>query len=122
MKLITETPKLLKFFEADDVKNTLGVQLRIWETSNHTELVVRMENQNKKAIKLWKEGITKLNSGDVSRKVLSFLHELGFANNPENWTSSGQRTSEIRNFDEYEDRDNCIYFVFYVHKRLLVEF
>lgn len=104
MKTITQTPKLLHFLEADDKRNTLRVQLRIWKISNRTEIIVRVENQRRKGETLWKEGEKNLSNGEVSTKVLNFLQELKIIENPENWGYSAQRTNEIQAMDEYEDK------------------
>ncbi|MCX6823442.1 MAG: hypothetical protein NTX91_05670 [candidate division SR1 bacterium] len=120
MKVLTEktNPKLT--LEADNEKNKLRVSLRVWGTKNNTEFIVRIENQNKKAEKkLWYDNEKQLNNGQVTERVLNFLQMMGIIQNPENWTSSANRTNEVQRMDEYEDADQCIYFVFYVHNYLI---
>lgn len=119
MKLLPQKPNLLKFLEANDPKNTLGVQLRIWELSNNTEIVVRIENQNKKAEKLWIEGKERITNGQVTEKVLNFLQGLEIIKDPKNWDHSAERNNQIMAMDEYEDREKCFYYVFYVRYYLI---
>jgi hypothetical protein len=94
--------------------------MRIWTTSNGTEVIVRVENQNNKAEKkLWYNGKKHLNNGEVDGRVLQFLQEIGVVQKTQNWTSSASRTGEVQAMDEYEDAYSCIYFVFYVHHYLI---
>ncbi|MEI6117763.1 MAG: hypothetical protein WCP92_00410 [bacterium] len=119
MRSITEKPVLALYLEAEHPKNTLGVQLRIWKAKNDTEVIVRIENQNEKADKLWEKEENRITNGEVSINVLQFLKHMEIIRNPENWTSSASRTQEIQAMDEYEDATKCIYFVFYVHHYLI---
>lgn len=119
MKIIERKVTLLIFLEADDPKNTLGIQLRIWEACNNTEIMVRIENQNNKAKKLWKDGEKRLNNGQVDGKIIHFLKEMKIIIDPENWDSSAAHNNGLSRMDEYEDRDKCIYFMFFVKKYLI---
>ena len=120
MKTLLQELILVNYFEAEDPRNTLGVQMRIWTTQNKTEVIVRIENQNNKSEKkLWQDGEKRLNNGEVSDRVLQFLQEIEIVKNSKNWTSSASRTGEVQTMDEYEDADKCIYYVFYVHDYLI---
>ncbi|MEI6774885.1 MAG: hypothetical protein WCL18_09280 [bacterium] len=119
MQKAIEKPDLALYLEAENPKNQLGVQLRVWKTKNGTEVIVRIENQNNVADKLWQNEKSRINNGDVSLKVLHFLKYMEIIKNTENWSSSASRTQEVIKMDEYEDTEKCIYFVFYVHHYLI---
>jgi hypothetical protein len=116
MKQIIVKPKLLLYLKDSDPRNTIGLQLRIWGFFNSTELLVRMENQEDESKRLY-DG--KKTIGEVNVLVKKFLHEKGMIKNLENWDYSASHTSNLKNMDEYEDKEKCKYYGFFVKKHLI---
>jgi hypothetical protein len=113
----SQQPELVLAFEKDDENNPTGMQMRVWKLDNGTTVLIRALKHNFNAHKkLWNGERT---NGDVDKLMLSLLRTLGVIKEEKNWDYANGFTNSLMKQDEYEEKEKCFYFAWFVKKSLL---
>ncbi len=116
MKNFTQPTSRVLSLEKDDPKNIAKMQCRVFLINNGITVLVRFlkhEYQSEKT--LW-DG--ERNNGEVGKLVLNMLQELKIVNDVKNW----EVFTDWEIFwmqDEFEEKDDCIYFAWTVKSSLI---
>lgn len=99
--------------EKDAKLNKLGMQFKAWKFNNDTTLLVRLYKHEKEATKALWENRT---NGEVEKFVLSIMYVLAVIHHEDSWEYSVDMANQCKEQDEFEDKNQCIYFAWTVKK------
>jgi hypothetical protein len=117
MKNFCQKPMKKFALEKDDGRNLTGMQLRVWLFNNETTILIRMLKHNSVVHKKLWDG--KRSNGDVERFILSLLKEWGIIISEKDWEFSINYADSFRSQDEFEEKEQCIYYSWSVKPELL---
>lgn len=117
MKNFYQKPLRMLSLEKDDKQNLTGMQLRVWAINNGTTILLRLYKHDPRVYKkLWDGQRT---NGDVNKIVLSMLKECGVIINEDNWERSSYYADILISQEDFEDKNEYIYFAWSVKPELL---
>lgn len=109
--------ELVLALEGNEEGNITKMQMRVWSINNGTSILVRLLKLPFGIEKNLYNG--KRTIGEVDKNILDLLENLKVISNKENWSSCPRLTVELEIQDEYEEKNNCLYYAFTVEHRLL---
>lgn len=116
MRQYTEKPYVVLSMEKDHPENITKMQLRAWKLNNGTTVLLRILNPGSTR-KPWWSG--KLTIQGTHSLLLRFLQDRQIISDEGNWEYSPQIGGACYKEDEFEEKEECMYFCWEVKKRLI---